>query len=171
MTRTEHKEDYSHLTRPIVTEGLTKAAQNYWIKKVFSTYSEVGMRSKKMGSLRADVIALSMKREIVICEVKSCWSDFKTDTKWMQYKEYCDKMYFVIHRGLCDTSKGELIIQAAKEQGVGVMRLGTDGKLSVVQNAKRAPMCDKKRDWLITKLAWRGGDSRYNNKRVQRVYL
>ena len=159
------------LNRRIVTEGLTQASTNYWVKKLYSVYTEVGLQKKTKGAIRADVIAFNMKQQFIISEVKSCWSDYTSDNKWATYLPFCNKMYFVIHRGLCDTDKGKIICEDAKYQGVGVMRLGTDGTLSVVQNAKTRTLDPDRKQWLLTKLAWRGGLSRYNMKRIKRVHI
>lgn len=31
-----------------------------------------------------------------IIEVKSCLEDFRTDTKWAEYREFCDRLYFAV---------------------------------------------------------------------------
>jgi len=46
---------------------------------------------------RADLISLNRKGEIIIFEIKSSIADFQTDTKWHEYKDYCDKFYFATH--------------------------------------------------------------------------
>lgn len=46
---------------------------------------------------RADLIALNRKGEIIIIEIKSSTADFQVDTKWHEYKEYCDHFYFATH--------------------------------------------------------------------------
>jgi hypothetical protein len=161
----------SKVSRKLITEKLTEAAKHYLIKKLYSVYFEVGVQTKKKGSLRADVLAFNMSRQFVICEVKSCWEDYKKDIKWKKYLPFCNKMYFVLNRDLCDSVKGEAIKKETKKLGVGILRLGEEGKLSVVQNAKTKKLEKEKAEWLITKLAWRGGSSRYNHKRLKRVYI
>jgi hypothetical protein len=47
-------------------------------------------------SRRADLAALSKKGEIVMVEVKSCRADFDVDSKWPDYKDYCDSFYFAV---------------------------------------------------------------------------
>lgn len=46
---------------------------------------------------RADLIALDRKGVIVIFEIKSSIADFQADSKWHEYKAFCDKFYFVTH--------------------------------------------------------------------------
>lgn len=45
---------------------------------------------------RADVMALSRGGELVIVEVKSSVQDFRSDGKWPDYRDYCDKFYFAV---------------------------------------------------------------------------
>jgi hypothetical protein len=45
---------------------------------------------------RADIAALGAAGEIVIVEVKSSLQDFRTDRKWAQYGEFCDRFYFAV---------------------------------------------------------------------------
>lgn len=46
---------------------------------------------------RADLIALNRKGEIIIIEIKSSIADFQSDTKWHEYKAFCDLYYFATH--------------------------------------------------------------------------
>lgn len=48
-------------------------------------------------SRRADLISLNRKGEVIIFEIKSSIADFQADSKWHEYKAYCDKFYFVTH--------------------------------------------------------------------------
>lgn len=45
---------------------------------------------------RADVLALSAANDIAIIEIKSCLNDFRTDSKWPEYREFCDSLYFAV---------------------------------------------------------------------------
>lgn len=45
---------------------------------------------------RADVTAISEKGDIWIVEIKSSLADFKSDTKWHEYLEYCDRFAFAV---------------------------------------------------------------------------
>ena len=45
---------------------------------------------------RADVAALSEAGEIWVVEIKSCLEDFRTDQKWSQYREFCDRLLFAV---------------------------------------------------------------------------
>jgi hypothetical protein len=45
---------------------------------------------------RADLMALDPRGTITILEVKSCLSDFRTDQKWEDYRQWCDRFYFAV---------------------------------------------------------------------------
>ena len=46
------------------------------------------------GGRRADLVAISAKGDIAIIEVKSSIADFRADTKWPEYHDHCDFLYF-----------------------------------------------------------------------------
>lgn len=46
---------------------------------------------------RADLAALGRTGEIWIIEIKSSVEDFRTDTKWRDYRAYCDRFFFASH--------------------------------------------------------------------------
>ncbi len=45
---------------------------------------------------RADVIALGEDGEVLIIEVKSSAADFRSDGKWHEYLDYCDRFFFAV---------------------------------------------------------------------------
>jgi hypothetical protein len=45
---------------------------------------------------RADVIGVAESSEIWIVEIKSSLDDFRTDQKWHEYREYCDRLFFAV---------------------------------------------------------------------------
>jgi hypothetical protein len=58
----------------------------------YSAASEITLASGR----RADLIAIGPKGEILIVEIKSSISDFRTDAKWHEYQEYCDRLLFAV---------------------------------------------------------------------------
>ena len=43
---------------------------------------------------RADLVALSSDGTFWIVEIKSSIADFRADTKWMDYRMHCDRLFF-----------------------------------------------------------------------------
>jgi hypothetical protein len=46
---------------------------------------------------RADLMALCPRGGITILEVKSCLDDFRTDHKWEDYRQWCDRFFFAVN--------------------------------------------------------------------------
>ncbi len=45
---------------------------------------------------RADVAAIAQSGEIWVVEIKSCVEDFRTDQKWPEYRDFCDRLFFAV---------------------------------------------------------------------------
>ena len=45
---------------------------------------------------RADIIAINDKGTISVIEIKSSVPDFRSDKKWQEYLEFCDRFYFAV---------------------------------------------------------------------------
>lgn len=45
---------------------------------------------------RADIIAMDPKGLLWIVEIKSSLADYRADSKWREYKDYCDRFCFAI---------------------------------------------------------------------------
>jgi hypothetical protein len=56
------------------------------------TLTEFPLRSGR----RADILSLGAKGEIWIVEVKSGVPDFRSDHKWQDYLEWCDRFFFAV---------------------------------------------------------------------------
>lgn len=167
------------LGRGEVTARLGACFASFHKRKNYSIYHEVGL--SRGGRLRADVLAFSMKKEFIVGEVKSCWADFNTDSKWQNYLPYCHKFYFVITDELYE-SHGDQIAERVKGTGAGIYvvkldtaweslsnyRSRTVAGMRVVANAKTRTVTADKVDWIITKLAWIGGMHRTRGRRGRR---
>lgn len=58
----------------------------------FESLSEVVLANGR----RADVMALNAKGDIWIVEIKSSIADFRSDQKWPEYRDYCDRLLFAV---------------------------------------------------------------------------
>jgi hypothetical protein len=58
----------------------------------FAHLTEVALANGR----RADMVALGRGGEIVIVEIKSSVADFRSDAKWPEYREFCDRFYFAV---------------------------------------------------------------------------
>ena len=49
---------------------------------------------------RADLVGVNEAGQIWIVEIKSSIEDFRGDSKWLEYGEYCDRLFFAIPTNL-----------------------------------------------------------------------
>jgi hypothetical protein len=56
----------------------------------YCCYAEVPLANGR----RADVLGVGPKGEIWIVEIKSSLLDFQVDSKWPNYKDFCDRFFF-----------------------------------------------------------------------------
>lgn len=94
--------------------GMTGASQEYaeesadpvarqvarGVCRLFERLGHAGLTEFALKSgRRADVIALGPGGELSIVEIKSSLADFRSDGKWPQYLEFCERYYFAVPRG------------------------------------------------------------------------
>lgn len=58
----------------------------------FAMLTEVTLASGR----RADIMALGPQGEIWIVEIKSSPADYHADSKWPEYRAYCDRLFFAV---------------------------------------------------------------------------
>jgi hypothetical protein len=155
--------------RKDTTACLVKAACSYLLHKKLSCHTEIGLA--RWGRRRADVLAVSLRSELTIVEIKSSLADMNTDKKWHLYVPCCNKMYFAVTESTYAAMLNKGHIDKIREHGVGVLVLSPrTGYLFVKVIARRRTMDNDLRNYLITRLAWRGGTSKRNSRRT-RVFL
>jgi hypothetical protein len=154
--------------RRTVATQLKLAATYYWVRLRFGVFNEIGV--KRWGSRRVDVLALSMKGELVVCEVKSCKQDYKNDSKWHEYLPFAHRFYFVVSQNCWDKWMNEESKTLPKRVGVLVLSSRT-GKLYAARPAQRnAELVIPPDFWA--KLAWKASPySRRTIPRISKVYL
>lgn len=80
------------LSRPETTSAVTRGAARLLIDMGYAPLLEVGLPNGR----RADLMALSPRGQIAICEVKSGIEDYRADRKWGEYLPFCDAFYFAV---------------------------------------------------------------------------
>lgn len=138
----------------------------YLSKKGYSCHYEVGLN--KWGKARADVFAFNYKRNIVVVEVKSSWTDYKNDTKWQTYLPYSNQFYFAVAQ---DFPLKPEFLEALKSQGAGLLVINLDsfnvhkyhsGSIKCLLSAKTRPMEGSFKRDIIVRIAFRNGLLRTN---------
>jgi hypothetical protein len=105
------------------TLGITRGARRVLYDLGYDTLTEFKFRSGR----RADIIALNRGGEIVVVEVKSSVADFKSDSKWPEYLDWCDALFFAVDSSfpqeilppdhgliVCDAYDGEVLRDAPR---------------------------------------------------------
>ncbi len=120
---------------------------------------EVGL--VKRGRLRADVLGLNLRRNVVIVETKSSIGDLRSDKKWHKYLPLCSQFYFCLD--VPTYNKGRHLIP--EDSGAGIMVVGSSGKMTIVRPAKTRPLDTETLLNLSLRLNYRSSDrQRYSIK-------
>lgn len=144
------------------TELITRSVVGLFIKRGFSCHIEVGVLP--WGKRRVDILCLNTKRHLVAIEVKQSIQDFRNDRKWTQYLPYCAQFYFAFPHDLWSNYEDE-IRELPKEAGIIILE--SNGLARVIRKCNIRDMDSSIKRDLITKLAWRGGLSKRNTRRIR----
>lgn len=70
------------------------------VRRYFASLGAVSLCELTLATWRrADVMALTPDGRLTIVEVKSSLADFRADTKWRAYREWCDSFAFAVGPG------------------------------------------------------------------------
>jgi hypothetical protein len=79
-------------SRPEITALLARGVTRLLFDHGLCSLLEVPLANGR----RADVMGLAASGEIWIVETKSCLEDFAVDSKWPDYRDYCDRFFFAV---------------------------------------------------------------------------
>lgn len=155
--------------RSDISDCLKDAADSYFSHIGYSCYKEIGLNS--WGKLRADFVGVNLKSKVVVVEIKSSPSDYKLDKKWDKYLEYADRFFFCVSDTLYKKLK-KRFHRELTPKGAGLLVLNpTTGYLEVKLRCKEHKVSDELRLSLITRLAWRTGHSKRDQRNRRRYFL
>lgn len=118
-------------SRPEITAALARGVTRVLLDHGLASMLEVPLANGR----RADVMALTPQGEIWIVETKSCLEDFAVDSKWPDYREYCDRFFF----GVSEDFPRELI-----PEDVGLIVADGFGG-AILRNSPLAPLAGARR--------------------------
>lgn len=75
-----------------LTARTTRGVCRYLENRGYAVLSEFSLANNR----RADVIGLAGDGSFAIVEVKVSVADFRADTKWPEYEDFCDRLYFAV---------------------------------------------------------------------------
>lgn len=153
------------LVKPSVTE-LRDVVTNYFTEKCMVVNHELGLC--RGGRFRADVTALSMKGELTIVEIKSSVADFRSDKKWHNYLQYCNRLYFcmnaAVYRKVADKipkGVGVILVKVYKQGDVFMA-----SKMKIVQRADLRTMDAEVQFSVVIRAAFRNAEFNRIKRRV-----
>lgn len=80
------------IARPDRTRAVARGVSRFLRAAGFAVVQEMTFANGR----RADVVGLGSDNEILVVEIKSGIADFRTDRKWPDYRDYCDKFFFAV---------------------------------------------------------------------------
>lgn len=70
------------------------------VSRVLDRHGFCGIAEMTLASgRRADILALDARGEIWIVEIKSSIEDLRVDQKWLEYRHFCDRLFFGVALG------------------------------------------------------------------------
>ncbi len=91
----------------------------------FATLTEFALVTGR----RADVIGLNEQGHIWIVEIKSSPADFRSDGKWPEYRDFCDRLFFAIPPAMDqEIIPAETGLIVADHWGADILRHPTGGQ-------------------------------------------
>jgi hypothetical protein len=129
----------AYLGAPQRTQGISRAAMRFCASRGWAPVTEVPLPNGR----RADILALQPDGGFVVLEVKSGARDFLADTKWPEYRAYCDALYFAVDldfpTGLLPADTGLVV---------------ADGlEAALLREAPRHPLAPSRRRALLLRFA------------------
>ena len=114
---------------------------NIIARGVMRHFAQIGLSSLSEFSptrgLRVDIITLGISDEIWIVECKSGQSDFKSDKKWQNYLDWCDRYFWAVDAnfpiGILPSDTGVIIADA---YDASIFRDSPLNKLSAARRKK-----------------------------------
>lgn len=73
-------------------ERIFQAVMRFYTETGYACLPEFTLKTNR----RPDITCLHKDGTIIMIEVKSSVTDFKTDKKWHEYAEWADKLYFAV---------------------------------------------------------------------------
>jgi len=106
-------------TNPLAATGIARGVMRLFSDLGYAALQEFPLRMKR----RADIVAVNDAGEIVIVEIKSGRADFRSDRKWPDYLEFCDRFFFAVGSDFPrDILPGECGLIIADRHGGAIVR-------------------------------------------------
>ncbi len=106
---------------------IQRGVRRYLREAGFASLSELTLKSGR----RVDVMALSRNGDIWIVEIKSSIADLRADSKWPDYADFCDRLFFATLADVpAEPFPAEAGLMVADAHGAHVLRDAPELRLS-----------------------------------------
>lgn len=143
----------------MLAHEIRDAVVPYFLKKRMAIHAEVGLCRR--GRYRADLLALDMRGNLTIVEIKGSVQDFRRDKKWQNYLKFSNRLYFAFNQITYDKVKesvpkgiGIFVIRKFHNKGTGKTRY----TVSVKQKSQYRTLKQDVQFNLAVRLAFRTAD-------------
>jgi hypothetical protein len=79
-------------SRPALTRQIMRGTARHLQASGYAVVAEMALANGR----RADLVGLSPTGQLLIVEVKSGLEDYRADSKWPEYRDYCDALSFAV---------------------------------------------------------------------------
>lgn len=129
----------SELLPPERTLRVCRAASRLCAQRGWTAVPEVPLPNGR----RMDLLALDNDGGFTAIEVKSCARDFQTDSKWWEYRDWCDRLYFAVDLDFP---------QALIPEDVGLI-VADDGEAAILRHPAEHKLAPARRRALLLRYA------------------
>ena len=147
-----------------ISREIMQKTMRFLSLKGYFVLSEFALPNKK----RVDIIAINLKKEIIIVEVKPSERAIKIDKKWFNYLNYCNYFYFACNDKLEDFNFSK---------NVGVIQ-NSSTKIKIIKTAKYKKISKEEKNNLIFKIALSASskfhrliDPKFNKQKNNSIYI
>jgi hypothetical protein len=106
--------------------AIRRGAQRTLLAHGYTSLPELTLASGR----RADLIALDERSDILIVEIKSSLADFRSDQKWQDYRDFCDRFCFAVGPDFpCEVLPSDAGLIIADRFGGEIVRMGPEARL------------------------------------------
>ncbi len=133
MTKSLHYPDERPSAEPALAEAGRLLARG--VCRALSDHGLATLTEFTLGSgRRVDVIGLDRRGQVTIVEVKTSLEDFRSDRKWVEYLDFCDRFFFAVPEDFPrHVLPADCGVMAADAYGALILRDSPDFRLNAAR--------------------------------------
>jgi len=109
---------------------ISRGVSRFLAERDESSLSEFTLKTGR----RVDLISLDRKGSVTVIEIKSSVADYRADSKWQEYLDFCDRFFFAVAADFpVEMLPNTCGIILADGFGASVLREPPEGKLNAAR--------------------------------------